>query len=177
MDDGIIGIMLIFVGFLAWVLFAVICSLIGAYLGGKVGNKVAGFWLGFFLNAVGWIIVLLLPRVQESKEVSSASRKKPPRPERDLESDAYKLWLGKTYAIKKNELFEKYEFDDKLFETLDEALVDAHQREVEKEERLGGVGRNRQERQKSEVENVYWIVGITGSFLFLLILISIGSRG
>jgi hypothetical protein len=169
---------LVFFGFfLLWIVLSILSGLIGLFFGAKVNHPTLGFWLGFFLNAVGWIIVLLLPGVQESKEVSSASRKKPPRTERDLESDAYKLWLGKTYAIKKNELFEKYEFDDKLFETLDEALVDAHQREVEKEERLGGVGRNRQERQKSEVENVYWIVGITGSFLFLLILISIGSRG
>ena len=91
-----------------------------------------------------------MPRDQESKEVSSASRKKPPRPERDLESDAYKIWLGDAYNIRKNELFEKYELGGNLFETLDEALGDAHQREIEKEEMLGKVERNRQERQEAK---------------------------
>ena len=44
---------------------------------------------------------------------------------KDLSDDAYKIWLVKTYDISKNELFEKYECDGRLFETLDEALQHA----------------------------------------------------
>ena len=80
-----------------------------------------------------------MPRDQESKEVSTAQKTEPKkradRPERNLESDQYKVWLGNKYNIKKNELFEKYEFDGNLFESLSEALSGADQKDRECEEK------------------------------------------
>ena len=111
-------------------------GIMGSVLGAIVSKVIAGFFLGFFLGPIGWIIVFLLPRDQESKEVSAAQktepRKRTDRPERNLESNAYRFWLGKTYNIQKNELFEKYEYDNDLFGTLEEALLGADQKDREK---------------------------------------------
>ena len=190
------GIGFIFFGLIVWVVLSVISGLIGSFFGSKVEKTASGFWLGFFLSAVGWIIVLLLPREQESKEVTTTQKieqgKRPDRRERNLESDVYKIWLGKTYKIQKNELFEKYEINGSLFDTLDEALADADQKEREKEEKFEPVERDRQERQEKKerekieidyekverrriekekqksADKVVMLVGIAGVFLLAL---------
>jgi len=121
------------IGFvLILLLGAIISGAIGAFLGGSVNKGMAGFWLGFFLGPIGWIIVLLLPRetsnrpqaqTQKPKERSSSQTKATDEgPPRDLTSDAYKIWLGKKYEISRNELFDNFECNEKLFESLDEAL-------------------------------------------------------
>lgn len=53
------------------------------------------------------------------------------RPPRDLASDEYKVWLGKKYEITRNELFDQFECDGKLFESLDYALKYADDLEAE----------------------------------------------
>ena len=115
-----------------------ISGVIGAFIGGAVNKIGAGLFLGAFLGPVGWIIVLLLPRgdvvnppsANSAREQDTASA----APERDLNNDAYKIWLGKTYAISRNDLFERYECRDKLFETLEEALIFADGLENERAE-------------------------------------------
>ena len=124
-------------GFLiiAWI----VSGVIGLVLGAIVDKLGAGFFLGLFLGPIGWIIVFLLPRDEQTKVgnaestpiPSATSKLKSNRPERDLDSDAYKIWLGKQYSITKNDLFDKYECDEKLFATLDEALIYAHDLEVQ----------------------------------------------
>ena len=99
-------------------------GLVGGFLGRIVKKGVSGFWLGAFIGPIGWIIIFLLPRDQRPKKT-----KPTPRPKRDLESDAYKLWLGNKYKIQKHELFKKYEIDGAMFETLDEALFKADQQD------------------------------------------------
>ena len=127
-----------------WELIFISClvsGLVGLILGSQVEKTGQGFLLGFFLGPFGWIIVFLLPRDQERRVVYASQTtepvKRPSRPDRDLENDSYKVWLGKTYDIKKNELFEKYEFDGNLFESLREALSAADKKDREKGE--GGV--------------------------------------
>ena len=124
-----------------WELIFISClvsGLVGLILGSQVEKTGQGFLLGFFLGPFGWIIVFLLPRDQERRVVYASQTtepvKRPSRPDRDLENDSYKVWLGKTYDIKKNELFEKYEFDGNLFESLREALSAADRQDREKEE-------------------------------------------
>ena len=114
------------------------CSIVGAFLGSFVEKGWAGFFCGLFLGPIGWIIVFLLPREPEnsnsSAQSSVQSKKVDPPLERDLTNDTYKIWLGNTYEIKRNELFEKYECDGKLFDTLDDVLVYADSLEGEKRE-------------------------------------------
>ena len=116
-------------------------GLIGMFLGGSVNKGMAGFWLGFFLGPIGWIIVLLLPRETSNHPQAQASKERPSsqsqtpkeRPPRDLASDEYKVMLGKKYEITRNELFEKFECDGKLFGSLDDALKYADELEAEVE--------------------------------------------
>ena len=122
-----------------WVVFGAV----GAFLGSMVGKGGTGFLLGILLGPIGWIIVLLLPRESQQSDNSNSSQQnlrktlieqpsRSSRPERDLTSDAYKIWLVETYEIKKNDVFEKYVCNETLFETLDDALVYADSLEAEK---------------------------------------------
>ena len=58
------------------------------------------------------------PKERPSPQAKAAEE----RPPRDLTSDEYKVFLGKKYEIARNELFDKFESDGKLFESLDAAL-------------------------------------------------------
>ena len=125
------------IGFvLIFLLGAIVSGVIGAFLGGSVNKGTAGFWLGFFLGPIGWIVVLLLPREtsnspQTPKERPSSQTKSTKEgPPRDLTSDAYKIWLGKKYEITRNELFDNFECNEKLFESLDDALKYADELEA-----------------------------------------------
>lgn len=51
---------------------------------------------------------------------------------RDLKSDAYRLWLAKTYVIVRNDVFDKFVMADDTFSDLDKALAKAHAIELEK---------------------------------------------
>lgn len=119
------------------------CAAIGYFLGSTVKKEGTGFFLGLLLGPIGWIIVLLLPRESQQSDNSNSSQQnlrktlieqstRSYRPERDLTSDAYKIWLVETYEIKKNEVFEKYVCNETLFETLDDSLVYADSLEAEK---------------------------------------------
>ena len=124
------GIFLIIFAF-----WAAISGGIGAVIGNTVDDIGGGFLWGFFLGPIGWLITLLIPREPRAKRTTGKTKPSAsPRPNQDLTSDAYKIWLGKTYNIVKNELFEKYECDEKLFDTLDEALVYADSLDAEKRE-------------------------------------------
>ena len=134
------------------VISAIISGVIGLFLGSSVNKGFAGFFLGLFLGPIGWIIVLLLPRetsnspqtpaqtptqTQTAKEIPSSQKKAAEKgPPRDLTSDAYKIWLGKKYEITRNELFDNFECDEKLFESLDDALKYADELEAEERQRL-----------------------------------------
>ena len=137
-------------------------GVIGAFLGGSVNKGTAGFWLGLFLGPIGWIIVLLLPRetsnspqaqtqTQKPKERSSSQTKAADEgPPRDLTSDAYKIWLGKKYEITRNELFDNFECDEKLFESLDDALKYADELEAEERQRLEAETEKETEKEKEK---------------------------
>ena len=126
MDTGF----LIIIAIIAWI----VSGVIGLVLGATVDKSGAGFFLGLLLGPIGYIIVFLLPRDTQTQvanaESTPTSEPKSNRPERDLDNDAYKIWLGKQYSITKNDLFDKYECDEKLFATLDEALIYADEMEI-----------------------------------------------
>ena len=120
-----------------------ILGIVGMFLGLTVGKGFAGFFLGFLLGPIGWIIVFLLPRDTEIEDSLSdfgiratpQTNTTPPPPEdTDLSSDSYRLYLGKKYDIQRNDLFQQFECKEKLFESLDEAMVFAD--ELEARERM-----------------------------------------
>ena len=131
-----------------------ILGIVGMFLGLTVGKGFAGFFLGFLLGPIGWIIVFLLPRDTEIEDSLSdfgiratpQTNTTPPPPEdTDLSSDSYRLYLGKKYDIQRNDLFQQFECKEKLFESLDEAMVFAD--ELEARERI--------ERKKTESKNPF----------------------
>ena len=144
---------------LLWVVFAAI----GAFLGSTVKKVEMGFFLGLLLGPIGWIIVLLLPRESPEGSNSGDSQEKlkqedplekstnSSRPERDLTRDAYKIWLVENYEVKKNDVFEKYICNEKLFETLDEALAYADALEAEKRSR-DEINADREQSEREEEE-------------------------
>lgn len=55
----------------------------------------------------------------------------PAADERDLALDSYRLWLAEKYAISRNDIFDRFVFDQNTFVTLDDALDAAHALEIE----------------------------------------------
>lgn len=51
--------------------------------------------------------------------------------ERDLKLDSYQLWLADRYNIRRNDVFQKFEVERRLFPNLEEALEYAHLRQLE----------------------------------------------
>lgn len=55
----------------------------------------------------------------------------PAADERHLALDSYRLWLVEKYAIGRNDIFDRFVFDQHTFATLDDALGAAHALEIE----------------------------------------------
>ena len=99
---------------------------IGSLIGKQVQKQSTGFWLGAYLSALGWIIVLLLPRNGHPKNTSN-SRPKPRRPANaSLDNDLYRVWLVDAYDIQKNDVLGQYLCAGRPFDTADSALEYAH---------------------------------------------------
>lgn len=105
---------------------AFLCGCVGAFLGGFVDKDFAGFWLGCFLGPIGWVIVFLLPRENNSL----APKASPPQPY-SLDNDEYKIWLVEAYHIQKNETLNQYVCENKLFDSVDLAVEFAHSAEIQ----------------------------------------------
>ena len=139
----------------------VVGGTVGVLIGNAVNRKTAGFWFGLFLGPIGWIIVLLLPRKESAnKQTQVVAVTK--RPERNLDNDDYKIWLGKTYNIQKNELFEKFECEEQLFESLEEALIFADEKDRAEEED------EKENEEKKEAGDDYFMFAI---IIFLLLVL------
>jgi hypothetical protein len=83
-------------------------------------NPFTGFLLGALLGPIGLIIVALLNPGNELKSHPAFSG------ERDLASDRYRVWLVQRYEIKRNETLGRYLVGGDSHETLEEALLHAH---------------------------------------------------
>ena len=145
-----------------------VSTAIGAALGASVNRSGMGAILGLFLGPIGWIIVLLLPR--EANELTTKAHQSASMPPPNLSDDAYRIWLGKTFHIARNDLFEKYECDDKLFETLEEALAHAHQLNSQKlaKERARLATKNSSEPKRDDQ-----IILVSGGVVALLMLAAV----
>ena len=116
-----------------FLLTAPFIALIPAFIAQSKGRSFLGFYVyGFFF----WLIALIHSLVMEPAKTrrpnfehttslsNNASAGDMPKT-RDLSSDAYKLYLAKKYSIERNDVFEKFVCNERLFSTLDEALIHA----------------------------------------------------
>ena len=67
--------------------------------------------------------------------------------ERDISSDAYRLWLSKAHKIERNDVFDRFVIGEKTFNNLDEALAHAHDIELQ----IIEDERKKQERRDAQV--------------------------
>ncbi len=67
------------------------------------------------------------------KTASTSPSSKFKNEDKTLTNDAYKIYLVKKYPLEFNDVLKKYIFKDKLFDTVDEALVAVYQVELESE--------------------------------------------
>lgn len=67
--------------------------------------------------------------------------------ERDISSDAYRLWLAKAHRIERNDIFDRFVMGEKTFNTLDDALAHAHDIEMQ----IIEDARNKQERRDAQI--------------------------
>ena len=111
---------------------APLAALIPAVIASNKGRSFLGFYVyGLFF----WLIALIHSLVMESRETpnpDAENEESPPTKKpatRDLDSDAYKLYLAEKYSIKRNDAFEKFVCDDKLFDSIDIALAHANRLE------------------------------------------------
>lgn len=62
--------------------------------------------------------------------VASHKLPEPPTEDRDLALDSYRLWLAQKYVIERNDIFDRFVFDQQTYATLDDALDAAHALEI-----------------------------------------------
>ena len=149
-----------------WIAFGIV----GLILGSLVEKWGAGFFLGLFLGPFGWIIVFLLPRDtndqsnpsnSQGNKLASDSTPNGALPDRDFNEDSYKIWLGEKYQVTRNDLFAKFECNEKLFDELEDALRYAdgleekeREQELEKAERLLRSQEEERAQQQEEAERL-----------------------
>ena len=176
--------------FIFYILLATgVTGTVGLLLGLSLGRPLSGFFLGAFLGPIGWIIVFLLPRDATERAVNQPLNEFlqfiSNKPEADLESDSYRIWLAKKYQIKKNDLFEKYECKEQLFETLQDALLFAHEQEENERPSEGSdaskdsqLPENLRLQGASEQENKGYSIflwALIVAFFFVPVLLAIGA--
>lgn len=103
-----------------WIVFCIVVAIVAR---SKGRSGIAWFFLSFLISPLlALILVLVLkPAVEEMvvEEVRFDGS-------RDLGNDAYKLFLSKKYDIQKNDVFDKFVCKEKMYPTIEEALIYAH---------------------------------------------------
>jgi hypothetical protein len=72
-----------------------------------------------------------LPEQVNRSDLQQPAQKKIWDGARDISEDAYRIYLVKKYNIEKNDALGKFIANDKLFATIDEALLAVHNKEIE----------------------------------------------
>lgn len=115
---------------IAWTLYKVVlvCGLVGLGVGvGFLRQGLSWFAKPENREMIGGKVSAKLDAISSAAETIRGHDLVLPEGMRaDLTDDAYKLWLVNNVGVSKNEIFEQYVCDQRLFDTLDEALDHAH---------------------------------------------------
>lgn len=101
------------------------------------------------ITLVGVLLIIfgvIFPRNQNVVEAAAETAEADFDGDRDISSDAYRLWLSRAYSIERNSVFDRYVLADQTFTSLEDALAYAHSLEQEKLSRI------REEKKQREIE-------------------------
>lgn len=106
--------------FFLWLGLSVVCAIIAK---NKGRSAAAWFFLSCFISPLlALILVIVLKPVEGeviTEEIGFGG-------ERHLNNDAYKIFLSKKYDIQKNDIFDKFVCQEKMFPNIEESLAYAH---------------------------------------------------
>ena len=108
-----------------WIVFSIVVAIVAR---SKGRSGIAWFFLSFLISP---LLSLILVLVLKPAEVEVVVDEVGFDGSRDLNDDAYKLFLSKKYDIQKNDVFGKFVCREKMFTSIEEALAYAHQLEQE----------------------------------------------
>lgn len=108
-----------------WIVFCIVVAIIAK---NKGRSGIAWFLLSLLISPLlALILVLVLKPAVEEVVVGEVGFDG----NRDLNNDAYKLFLSKKYDIQKNDVFGKFVCQEQMYPTIEEALIFAHDLEQE----------------------------------------------
>lgn len=90
-------------------------------------SPVAWIFISIFLSPLLASLILIFSNTEVNIE---PKKKLTYTGQDDLENDSYKIYLTEKYVIIKNDVLSKYVLGEQLFESVDEALLKAHQLEL-----------------------------------------------
>lgn len=108
-----------------WIAFCIVVAIVAR---SKGRSGIAWFFISFLISP---LLSLILVLVLKPAEVEVVVEEVGFDGSRDLNDDAYKLFLSKKYDIQKNDVFGKFVCREKMFPSIEEALAYAHQLEQE----------------------------------------------
>ena len=103
-----------------WIIFCIVVAIIAR---SKGRSGIAWFFISFLISP---LLSLILVLVLKPAEVEVIVEEVGFDGSRDLDNDAYKLFLSKKYNIQKNDVFDKFVCQEKMYPTIAEALIYAH---------------------------------------------------
>ena len=106
-----------------WILFSLAVAILASNRG---RSGIAWFLVSILISPLlGLIFVLVMKNMADEQAESKLEEEISFAGERNLENDSYKIYLTKKYSIEKNEVLGKFVCDDRLFDTVDDALKQA----------------------------------------------------
>jgi hypothetical protein len=107
--------------FLLWVGFSIVCAIIAK---SKGRSPVAWFFLSCLISPLFTLILVIVLNPAEAEVIVEEVKFSG---DRDLNNDAYKIFLSKKYDIQKNDVFGKFVCQEQMFPTIEEALDYVHE--------------------------------------------------
>ena len=109
------------------------------------------------ITLVGALILVFGNKDENAEEGIGSERVATPDTyvgDRSLEDDGYRLWLARHHGIERNDVFQRFEMNATIYETLDDALSAAHRRELDKIEVEAAKNLEKAEREERESEQI-----------------------